>query len=224
MQYSSTGQAHRRGRAVFEAAIKYLQHTERLIVITLTIFVAGLLCFLGETIGLFQFNGLPEWVRPTAVIVWVTAGTHVAIRTAMALGAGLKAVSRFLIALPERRRRAAYDRWIIDRLLATSGLEREVLAYALYRDENNIWVSRRHFRWVESLMRKGLIERHEATFEVTYYRIHQIAWRYMQRYPNKFLHLVPWREAPWVDPYEERDAENWIAQAKKKGSVGPLPS
>jgi hypothetical protein len=212
------------GRAVFEAAIKYLQHTERLIVITLTIFLAGLLFSLGETIGFFQFNGLPDWVRPTAVIVWVTAGTHVVIRTTMALGAGLKALSRFLIALPERRRRAAFDRWIVHRLLATSGLEREVLAYALYRDDNNIWVSRRNFRWVDSLLRKGLIEMHKATFEVTYYRINQIAWRYMQRYPNKFLHLVPWREAPWIDPYEERDAENWIAQAKKNGSVGLMPS
>src|SRR5262249_61625144 len=112
-----------------EALLQYIRQSERLVVVTLTVTVGGLALFAGEWWQVFEFGGLPEWVRPAALIVWALCAVHVAIRTVMALSKRTTSTARFIRSIPQRRRTAAYGRPVIQRLLRTGGLEREVLCY-----------------------------------------------------------------------------------------------
>jgi hypothetical protein len=46
---------------VVETALNYIRTSERLIVITVTLSIAGLLSFLAEKYEYLSFAGLPEW-------------------------------------------------------------------------------------------------------------------------------------------------------------------
>jgi hypothetical protein len=126
--------------AFFDTLLKYIQQSEKLIVITLTITVAGLVLYAVEG-RLFDPGGLPDWVRPTAFIVWTVCAAHVVIRLVMALSKGTTAAARFIASIPQRKRQTDYDQKVIDRLLATHGVAREMLCYALYRNDNHLWAS-----------------------------------------------------------------------------------
>jgi hypothetical protein len=105
-----------------DRAIDFIQKGERLIIVTLTIAVAGVACVVAERVGLMTFDGLPVWARPTAQLIWAISAVHV-----------------LLHGLPERRRQAAYERAIVERLVNVAALEREMICYALYKGENHIW-------------------------------------------------------------------------------------
>ena len=195
-----------------ESLLQYIRQSERLVVVTLTVTVAGLALL---AVGQPQlFRGLPEWALPTGIIVWTLCAVHVVIRTVMYLSNRATAAGRFIITIPERRRRAAYNRPLIRRLLATVGVEREILCYALFRERDHIWVpdDRRQPRWLTSLLQKGLVELSDADGRTAHYRIHHIAWAYMQKHPNKFQNLVEWADEPWAIP--EDTLEKKIQQAK----------
>jgi hypothetical protein len=190
-----------------ESALKYIQTSERLIVVTLTLTVAGLICFFSERYGYLNFAGLPEWSRPLAQLVWVVSAVHVAIRAAMGLGVLCRTVLQQVISLPERYRRSCFEHATIARLRGTRGLEREAVAFALHRDDDDIWVNRADkYRWLVSLRRKGLVSVSDAG-DVVYFRIHPIAWRYMTSHPNQFVYQWPWTHEPWSEDYNEAQVE-----------------
>jgi hypothetical protein len=126
----------------FATLLRYIQQSEKLIIVTLTLFVAGLALYAAEG-RLFNYDGLPEWARPVASIVWTICAVHVAIRALMALSKGGIAAAHFIASIPQRRRQTYYDKKVIDRLLATDGVVREMLCYALFRNDNHLWVNSR---------------------------------------------------------------------------------
>lgn len=200
--------------ALVESLLQYIRQSERLVVVTLTITLAGLALFAGERWEVFDFRGLPDWVRPAALIVWTLCAVHVAIRTVMGLWSWATAASRFIAGVPERRRRAAYERPLIQRLLATEGVEREMLCHALFRDQNHIWIRGGGSRlWLVGLLQKGLVELSDAQVGTTHYCIHRVAWAYMQKHPNKFQNLVGWPIEPWT--VQEDTLEKKIREAKQ---------
>jgi hypothetical protein len=194
--------------SLLETTLKYIQTSERLIVVTVTLTVAGLICFFSERNGYLNFAGLPEWTRPAAQAVWVVSAVHVAIRTLMGFGALCRAALHRAISLPERYRRSRFENATIARLRGTGGLEREVLAFALHRDDDHISAEDSdQYRWLVSLRRKGLVEMTDADPRVVHYRIHPIAWRYMKSHPNQFVYRLPWAHAPWSEDYNETRME-----------------
>jgi hypothetical protein len=202
-----------------ETLLQYIRESERLVVVTLTVTVAGLALFAGERWqgGLFDFRGLPEWVRPAAVGVWTVCGVHVAIRTVMVFWKGATAAARYTAGIPQRRRRAAYERPIIKRLRATDGVEREVLCYVLYQDHDRFWVpwtGEQPPRWLQRLIAKGLVEKSDTRMHDIQFRIHRVAWAYMQKYPHKFQNLVGWPAHPWT--LDEDGMEKKIREIKAR--------
>ena len=194
--------------SLLETALKYIQTSERLIVVTVTLTGAGLICFLSERYGYLNFAGLPEWTRPAAQVVWVISAVHVVIRSLMGLGALCRAVIRRASALPEQYRRSRFENATIARLRGTDGLEREALAFALHRNDNHIWAERSDkYRWLVALRRKGLVEMTDAQFRTVHFRIHPIAWRYMKGHPNQFVYQLPWAYEPWSEDYNETQVE-----------------
>jgi hypothetical protein len=203
-----------------ESLLKYVQHSERLTVVTLTLTITGLLLWFAEAQWQLDLSGLPQWARPAAIIVWTISAVHVAIRAVMALWSGATATARLVADIPQRRRRTAYERLIIERLLATEGLQREMLCYALYRDYDHIWVraGARPPRWLLGLKQNGLVEVSDASFDTVHFRIHRVAWAYMQRHPDKFINLLAWPDLPWTLSFDEAAAENEIHQkARRRG-------
>lgn len=211
--------------SAFDSLLKYIQQSEKLIIVTLTLFVAGLALYAAED-RLFDYGGLPAWARPTALIVWTICAAHVAIRLVMALWKGSKEAACFIASIPLRRRQAAYVRSYIDRLLATEGLEREMLCYALHRGENHVWVdSGSNPRWLRELKKKALLELNSADFGTAHYGIHPAAWNYMKKYPNKFINVVAWPEWPWtIKRLNEDELEKKIAAAPKQKGRTLLPA
>jgi hypothetical protein len=63
------------------------------------------------------------------------------------------------------------------------------------------------------LRQKGLVELSDAQLGTTHYRIHRVAWAYMQKHPNKFQNLVGWPSPPWT--IEEDRLEKIIREAKQ---------
>jgi hypothetical protein len=151
--------------AFVETLLQYIRQSAPLVVVTLTVTIAGLGLFAVQQWQLFDFRGLPEWVLPSAFIIWALCAVHVAISTAMALWREATTAARYIAKFPERRRRAAYERPIIERLRATDGIEREVLCYALYQDNDTFWVSpwtRQRSRWLHGLLAKGLLKQSDT--------------------------------------------------------------
>jgi hypothetical protein len=199
-----------------ETLLQYIRQSEPPVVVTLTLTVAGLALFTGQLWEweVFDLHGLPEWVRPAAVGVWTVCGVHVAIRTVMALWERATATARFIASIPQRRRRAAYERPIIKRLRASDGVEREVLCSVLYQDHDCFWVPartrQRQPRWLQRLIAKGLVELSDTVMHDIQFRIHRVAWAYMQKHPDKFQNLVRWPADPWTldeDRMEKRIRE-----------------
>jgi hypothetical protein len=207
---------------LFDTLLKYIQQSEKLIVVTLAVTVTGLVLYAVEG-RLFDPSGLPDWVRPTAFIVWTFCAAHVAIRLVMTLWKGGTAATRFIASIPQRRRQTAYNQPVIDRLLATEGVE--MLCYALFRRENHLWVnSKTHYRdprWLTRLRLDGLVDLNSADWGVAHYSIHPVAWNYMQKYPNKFINRLRWRDWPWTIDFDEDKAEKQIEELKKEPSNVP---
>ena len=108
--------------------------------------------------------------------------------------------SRAADRLPAERRAATYDAVIIDRLLAIGAAEREILCYALYKRDRHIWSpdDNRPPEWLKNLRVAGLIEISSADWATVHYNIHPVAWKYMVRFPTKFISRVLWPTEPWV--------------------------
>jgi hypothetical protein len=210
---------------VFNSLLNYIRQSEKLIVVTVSITLAGVALYATEGL-LIDYGGLPEWVRPTAFIVWSVCAAHVAIRALMETWNGSIALARFIAGIPQRRRQAVYDRRVVDRLLATDGVEREILCYALYRNENHVWASSqkaRHPRWLIRLKQAGLLDLDDANCETAHYRIHPVAWKYMQKYPNKFVHRLGWHDWPWSIDFDQDKAEKRIEELKKDSDPKSRP-
>jgi len=182
-----------------DRAIDFIQKGERLIIVTLTIAVAGVACVVAERVGLLSFEGLPVWARPTAQLIWAISAVHVLIHVMIGLYRGVRWMGKQLHGLPERRRKAVYEMAIVDRLLKIGALEREMICYALYKNKNHIWThnSNRRQGWISNLRSAGLIDISDAQFGTVDYEIHPVAWTYMHRYPNKFVNAVLWPQEPW---------------------------
>jgi hypothetical protein len=203
-----------------EALLQYIRQSERLVVVTLTVTVAGLALL---AVGQWQlFRGLPEWVLPAALIGWALCAVHIVIRAVMALSSGIMAAARFIASIPQRRRTAAYGLPVIQRLLRTDGLEREVLCYALYWDKDHFRVRARdrdRLRWLFRLRQDGLVEMSGVGPEDVQYRIHHVAWEYMRKYPNRFVTLLPWSSPPWALDLDEDKIERLIREEKAKPRI-----
>jgi hypothetical protein len=106
----------------WEAALKYIQTSERLIVVTVTLAAAGLICFFSERYGYLDFAGLPEWVRPAAQVVWVVSAVHVVVRCVMGFTRLCRVLLSQILSLPDRYRCSAFDKATIARLRETNGL------------------------------------------------------------------------------------------------------
>jgi hypothetical protein len=183
-----------------DRAIDFIQKGERLIIVTLTIAVAGMACVVAERLGLMNFEGLPSWARPLAQLIWAISAVHVLIHATIGLFRGVRWMGKQLLGLPERRRKAAYEMAIVERLLNIGTLEREMICYALYKGENHIWIedNDRPQDWVLNLRIAGLIDASNAQWNTVHYEIHPVAWKYMRRYPTKFINAVLWPKEPWV--------------------------
>jgi hypothetical protein len=207
-----------------DSLLKYIQHSEKLIIVTLTVAIAGVALFALEWLQVFNFSGLPEWVRPGASILWTVSVVHVAVRSAMVMGTAFKRAACFLVGVPERRRKAAYQRPLIKSLRATTGMEREVLCYALREDEEIIWVRSPagDSRWVGGLKQKGLLKVEEVRIDTVGYRIHPAAWAYMRSYPNKFINQLEWPDPPWDPRWDENRAEHQIQKKTRSGWAASL--
>jgi hypothetical protein len=125
---------------------------------------------------------------------------HVLIHATIGLARGVRWTGKQLHGLPERRRQAAYERAIVERLLNIGALEREMICYALYKGENHIWAedTDRIRDWILNLRSAGLIDVSSADWATVHYEIHPVAWKYMRRYPTKFINAVLWPKEPWV--------------------------
>jgi hypothetical protein len=208
---------------LFDTLLKYIQQTEKLIIVTLAVTVAGQILYAVEG-RLFDPGGLPDWVRPTAFIVWTFCAAHVGIQFATFLWRGGTATAGFLAGIPQRRRKAAFNKPVIDRLLATEGVEREMLCYALYRNENHLWVSSDcKPRWLIELKAKRLIDLDDANWGTAHYRIHPVAWKYMQKYPNKFINVLEWSDWPWTIKNLNEDRLEMLIEDKKEGDPKSRP-
>ncbi|MGF1619916.1 MAG: hypothetical protein ACFCUR_04810 [Rhodomicrobiaceae bacterium] len=188
--------------------LKYVQNSERLVVISLVVFLSATAAHTGEKHGLFDFSGLPEWWRPAFTLAWILTGLHVLVRFLIFLGTGCQVILHSLIAFPQKRRQAKAQKPIIDSLIAIEGLAREVLCYALYRSDNHIWVDAdTQEKWLLKLKHSGVIERSAADWGTEHYRIHRVAWAYMKKYPDRFIYEIPWPEPPWNLKLDEREIE-----------------
>src|SRR6516164_848323 len=87
----------------FDTLLKYIQQSEKLIIVTLAVTVSGLILYAVEG-RLFDPGGLDDWVRPTVFIVWTFCAAHVSIRLVMTLWKGGTAAARFIRGIPQRRR------------------------------------------------------------------------------------------------------------------------
>lgn len=65
-------------------------------------------------------------------------------------------------------------------------------------------------RWLNELQEAGLVELTDAGFGSAHYKIHEVAWDYMQRFPDRFIHVLAWRGAPWETPFNEAQKEQEI--------------
>jgi hypothetical protein len=77
--------------STFESLLKFIRPSEPLVVVTWSLTIAGLLLWFAEERRQVDLGGLPEWVRPTAFIVWFVSAAHVGVSTAMTLWNGATA-------------------------------------------------------------------------------------------------------------------------------------
>ena len=193
---------------IFGDTLKTILQSERAIVVTAALVGAGALLVWGEQNSFFNLSALPKWARPTGEIIWAVAVCHVAVRLLVFLWSSLRAAARSIQNMPRKLRQLKADSHIIQRLCATTGLPREVICYARYKRKNHIWISSENEpKWREQLLRIGLIEQSDAQFRVAYYKIHPVAWKYIENHPNQFVHKLQWVRAPWETSLNEAKIE-----------------
>jgi hypothetical protein len=209
--------------SIAERALDFLQRSEKVTVITATVAIGGVLCAVSERLGYLSFEGLDPWVRPAAQIVWLLSTVHFFIQCLLFLGRAIRVVGAWLNGIPQRRRKAAFERPVIQRLRDIDGLSSEMLCYALYKNDNHFWVSDDNARraWLQRLRVAGLVNVDDANFGTVHYKIHPIAWAYMKLHPNQFINSVLWPKEPWIfaDGREvEADAivEKQVAENSRK--------
>jgi hypothetical protein len=203
--------------SVAEKAIELFQKAEKLIILTLTVSIGGLICFFAERASLFSFEALPVWARPTAQIVWVLSVVHVGIHALVRLFNGVVQLADWLRSLPERRRKAQYNAAIVDRLTQVGPLGREMICYALYRRDNHFWVEADNQRrsWLTQLEVLGLVEVSDADWNTVHYQIHPVAWNYMNRYPTRFMNLIGWPKDPWIlEKTQAKEMQELLAEKR----------
>jgi hypothetical protein len=203
---------------LFEAAADFVQKTEKLIIVTITLAVGGIILAGAEHYGFMSFAGLEPWVRPTLQIVWVFAVAHVSIHTLIGGGRLTKLAFQVARDTPRRIRQATYDSLVHDRLMMINGLAREVLCYALFRDDDHIWYSEDETpKWVDRLRSAGLVDVSEAGYGTVHLRIQKTAWAYMKKHPTKFVSMLAWPGYPWtIKASKENEIEAAISEARKK--------
>lgn len=121
------------------AIIRYIQQSERLIVVTTVLFIAGIATYLLERANLFSFADLPTWTRPTLSLIWIVATVHVGVRMLTAFASATHRAVLYAADAPRRWRQSKADKKVTDHLCKTSGLPREILSYARFRRDNHIW-------------------------------------------------------------------------------------
>lgn len=192
--------------SIVDAALNFFQKTERLIIVTLTITVAGVVAWTARERGFLDLTGLDPWVLPTIHLVWICAAVHVAIHSAIALWhlshAGVRAASR----IPFRLRKRKFDSVFIRAVRDQTGISREVICYALFRADNHIWVPDDSGQrpWLMQLRASGLVTIRDAAWGTTHYEINGVAWQHMKSHPNRFIAKITWPSEPWV-LLEKRD-------------------
>jgi hypothetical protein len=186
--------------SIAERAIEFLQKSEKLTIITATVAVGIALCALAERLGYMSFDGLDPWVRPASQIAWLLSIAHVSIQCLLLIWRGIRKAGAWLNGIPHRYRKAAFERPVIRRLRDVDGLSREMLCYALYKNDNHFWVADDNARraWLQRLRVAGLVQVDDANFRTVHYKIHPIAWAYMKRHPNEFINSVLWPKEPWI--------------------------
>ena len=204
--------------SVLGQIIKYVQQSERLIVVTVVLSTSGVVAYLTERAGLFVFAGLPDWVRPVCTLAWIVVSVHVLVRAAITAVSGGRTIAQFATSLPRMYRQRVADRPIVSNLLSTGGLAREVLCYARYRQKNHIWPNG-EYRWLNRLKEGGLVELSDALFGTAHYRIHDVAWDYMNQYPNQFVHVLGWRNPPWAANNNESETDRSIEAARERTNL-----
>jgi hypothetical protein len=189
--------------------IKYIQETERLIVVTVALSLSGIVIWWSEREGWFGFDGFPRWVRTVCILVGIVAAMHVVVRSAIAAW-------KWVLAFPTRHRTALANKVLVDRLLATKGIAREVLSFARHRESDRFWTNTdlEDPDWLRELKRAGLVQFIDAGFRGanSNYRIHRVAWDYIKRRPNKFICKVPWEAPPWTQRFDDERRMNKILE------------
>jgi hypothetical protein len=186
--------------------INYIQDSERLIVVTVVLSISGIAIYFGEYYGVFEFTGLPDWVKPSCKLAWVVSTVHVFVKMAMAI----PGLMRWLSSLRTRYSTAQAENVLIKCLLEVKGLAREVLCYARHHGRDRIWVSeaRREPVWIRELKQFGLVELTDADHRTSYYRIHRVAWKYIKSRPGKFICKMAWEEPPWTVQADDEEHIN----------------
>jgi len=219
--------------SITERALEFLQKSEKLTVITATVALGGVLCALAERLGYMSFEGLDPRVRPAAQIVWLLSVAHFSIQCLLLIWRGFRKAGAWLNGIPQQYRKSAFERPVIQRLRDVDGLSREMLCFALYKNDNHFWVADDNARraWLQRLKVGGLVAVDDANFRTVHYKIHPIAWAYMKCHPNQFINSVLWPKEPWIFAdgreveadaiVEKRVAENsrktWWSLSKKMG-------
>jgi hypothetical protein len=197
--------------------LKYIQNSERLVVISVVVFLSVALAHWGEKHALFEFNGLPEWVRPSSILAGILAGIHVSVRLMMFLWNLCKITAKHIREIPQKRREARGHQPIIDSLIAIEGLPREVLCYARYRNDKYFGVGiNPRAEWLQILKHSGLIER--SASDCNRYKIYHVAWAYINKYPDRFICKLPWPDPPWTFKLDEQKFEERL-QTWKMGKL-----
>jgi hypothetical protein len=71
--------------------------------------------------------------------------------------------------------------------------------------------------WLLDLLSTGLLEQTHADYMTAHFRIHRVAWREMQRYPDQYFHIVPWPKPPWtLEMGDDPDFDVQIEKERKK--------
>lgn len=156
-----------------------------------------------------QKSSLPQ---ATKSVSQALTPDNVAVRLVMVVPSLVLLAAKFVSAIPYRIRKRIADRQVIDHLCRTNGLPREMLSYARFRGDNHIWTDGSEFGWLNSLKEAGIVELRDAGFRTAHYKIHPVAWSYMEAHPNQFIHLLGWRNPPWTERFNEAQAERQIAE------------
>jgi hypothetical protein len=69
------------------------------------------------------------------------------------------------------------------------------------------------------LLSDGLLELEYAKFDTAHYRIRRVAWRHMERFPNRFHVQNQLERDPWSEHFNESKVERMIADQAARESA-----